>query len=122
VRLLHSAAFERLTDGELMEIEVRAPEVLSRLRRATCLMAQSRTAEAENLLFVVRGMLRRHFGEGRFWLEAVVISDIAALAHHANKPEDAAYYFARAQSVAQPWFERYPWLQYLVTPRRLIKL
>jgi hypothetical protein len=121
VRLLYSAAFERLTDGELEEIRARAPEVIERLHRAAFLLSTHKTAEAENLLFVLRGYVRRYFGEGCFWLEAVITSDIAALAHHANKVEDADYHFAGALRVATPWFEKYPWLQRMVTRRRLMK-
>ncbi len=120
VRLLYSAAFERLTNGELEEIRVRAPQVIERLHRAAFLLSKHQTGEAENLLYVLRGYVRRHFGEGRFWLEAVIIADIAALCHHANKPEDAQYFFESAERVATPWFERYPWLRGMVTRRRLI--
>lgn len=119
-RMLYAAAFERLTDGELMEIRVKAPEVIERLHRAAWLLSRSQTADAENLLFVLRGYVRRHFGQGKHWLEAVIISDIATLCHYANKPEDAEHHFAAAQQVATPWLQRYPWLRYIVTRRRLI--
>jgi hypothetical protein len=120
VRLLYSAAFERLTDGELEQIRSTAPDVIPRLHRAALLLSLSRTNEAESILIVVRGILRRSFGDGRFWLEAIVISDLAALDHHANKAEDAAMQFERATAIAAPWLDRYPWLRYMVTARRLI--
>lgn len=122
VRLLYSAAFERLSCAELEEIRVKAPGVIERLHRAAFLLSKSQTREAENLLFVLRGYIRGYFGEGRFWLEAVITADIAALCHHANKPDDAQYFFDAAERIAEPWFARYPWLKNMVTRRRLIKL
>jgi hypothetical protein len=121
VRLLYAAAFERLTDEELDELRSRAPDAIQRLKRATVLMAACETKEAENLCFVARGMVRRTFGEGQHWLEAVIVSDLAALSHFGNRAEDAEYFFARAAAIGEPWFARYPWLRGMCTKRRLVR-
>jgi hypothetical protein len=88
---------------------------------AAQLLSRRQTDEAEALLLVLRGVVRRSFGEGQHWLEAIILADLAALWHHANKAEDAQQYFERAAHIAAPWMARYPWLRSMCTARRLIR-
>lgn len=121
VRLLYSAAFERLTDGEIFEIHHKARGAVERLREASRALAECRTADAVNLCYAARGIISRGFGAGKHWLEAIVVADIAAIYHHGNDAESARDYFEQSSRIGSRWFERYPWLRNMCTPRRLLR-
>lgn len=120
-RLQWSAAFERLTPEEVQPIHDQAPALVKRLQRAVRLLAEGETQQCLDLLFVCRGVVRQAFGTGKHWLEAIIISDIAALHHHLNDAENADYHFAKAVEVGTLWFKQYPWLQPMCSKQRLIR-